>query len=322
MTAPGCLLPSFEKVGSELEPMTEQPDGGPAMGPVCGISDRLPESCDACIREHCCEEAKACDESTACGEDLLEAITPVADFSADFDPMLACMQRSCDAACDVSWGCVGNYRWPTPTAPYTVDITVVDFAADPDKPLKDVMVRACSGIDPTCMRGLIDDDTTGADGKVSLTLPEAFEGFFTFEGGGYLPTTVQWSEPVSRVLDWKHYQLDAVSLRGLAVVTGVHQTAQEEFDPAVGHLIFRVQSCAPLRYLVNDELPLADAANVVIEIEPDDGASDVFYTSDTGGVSIALKATSSAGVGGAFNVPARNLNVTATNAEDGKSERS
>lgn len=298
--------------------MMGQPDAGAPVLPVCGISDQLSEVCDACIRSKCCEEAMECAEGTACGEDLLEPITPVADFSKDFDPMLACMQRECDAPCEVNWGCVGNYQWPSVSEPYTVDITVVDFAADPDRPLQDVMVKACSGIDPACVRGLIDDDTSDGDGQVSLTLPEAFEGFFTFEGSGYLPTTVQWSEPVSRVLDWKHYQLDAASVRALARATGVHKTPEQEFDPAVGHLIFRIQSCVPLRYLINDAFPLADAANVAIEFEPNDGASDVFYLSDTGAVSASLKATSRAGVGGAFNVPAVNLNVTATNVADGR----
>src|SRR5436305_596848 len=86
----GCILPSFE-----VAHMQNAPDGGaagadaaPLAGEACGLSNKLHRDCDACIRENCCDLAKACAAGTACGDDLLKAITPVADFSTDFDPLL------------------------------------------------------------------------------------------------------------------------------------------------------------------------------------------------------------------------------------------
>jgi hypothetical protein len=99
----GCVLPSFEKI-----------EIGEAQlwGETCGLSERLPQPCDVCIRDRCCDLAVACGEGTDCGADLLEPITPVAEFSAEFEPLLGCLQAECARECQVHWGCVGDYGWP------------------------------------------------------------------------------------------------------------------------------------------------------------------------------------------------------------------
>jgi hypothetical protein len=312
----GCALPGFEKVDSvEPEPNPGQMDSGMGMrarGPGCGRSAELPVACDDCIREHCCDLAEACGEGTECGDDLLEPITPVADFSTDFDPLLGCMQRRCDAECEVNWGCVDNYEWPAASEPVDLEVRVVDYADEEEGALADVTVMACDAVDPTCDSGRRAEGITGSDGKVLLSnLPGAFDGFYSFSGADYMDATVQWSEPIHRVTGFTQYQLRPSDVKALALITGVHDSADDMFEPGRGHLIFRIQGCLPMRYLSTGEFPQAETAGVHISFAPNDGATQVFYTEETGGVSVNLDATTIDALGGAFNVAPRNLTVTA-----------
>jgi hypothetical protein len=253
LLAAGCVLPSYDEnaaadtsgdhrdAGHDAGEMDELP------GPACGLSNKLPRSCDACIRKHCCDLAKDCGSGTDCGKDLLEPITPAADFSTDFDSLLGCMQDHCDDACEVNWGCVDNYTWPEQKDDIDVGVTVVDFAAVPDKPIANVDVQACQAIDPACTTGKVASEKTGKDGKVELALAAGFTGFFSFTGGGYLESTVQWTEPVYRTAGFKQLQLTPDALEALAVITGQHDSSDDEFDPKAGHLIFRAHNCLPLR---------------------------------------------------------------------------
>jgi hypothetical protein len=316
----GCVLPSFERgEASDAGPSGADVDAGPDPGPACGLSDELPDACDRCIRLNCCDLASACGEGTACGEDLLEPITPAADFSTDFDPLLGCMQRECNVECDVDFGCVDDYRWPTLSEPSTVPVKVIDFAAEPDLPLEDFTVKACQALDPSCESGKVDEAQTDADGIAELTLPPGFSGFFEISGGDYVESTAQWSEPVHRASGFTHYMLRARDINALALVTGVHTRVDEPFEPGSGHLIFRVEGCLPLRYLAADERPIAEVSGVHVEFAPNDFGSDIFYTDGSGSVSLTLEETSADGVGGAFEVPARNLTVTATDVRSGRS---
>lgn len=321
----GCALPSFEKVSdssglSGSDSGVPSDAGSPVMSePACGLSDQLETACDACIREHCCELAKACGAGTECGEDLLEPITPAADFSTDFDPLLGCMQRRCEAACQVNWGCLDNYEWPAPEGDLDVEIQVVDFAQVLDGPLPDVTVQACRAIDPACQSGRVAEGVTDADGKVVLQdMPADFDGFYSFAGGGYLTGTTQWSEPVHRLGGFRQYQLTDAALKALALITGIHESADDSFDPGVGHLIFRMQSCVPQRFHDNAVAPIAEAPDIAVSFAPDEGASRSFYTEETGGVSVTLDATTTDGTGGAFNLLPRNTTVTAVDTATGR----
>ena len=315
LALPGCALPDFEKVDAlEPDPNREMDSGPPVddRGPGCGRSAELPVACDDCIRMHCCDLAEACGEGTECGEDLLEPITPVADFSLEFDPLLACMQRRCDAECEVNWGCVDNYEWPEPPESVDLAVQVVDYAATVDAALEDVTVQACEAVDPSCDTGRRSEGITDAEGNVVLPgVPGNFDGFYSFSGAGYMDATVQWSEPIHRVTGFTQYQLTPSAVKALALITGVHQSADDMFEPGRGHLIFRVQGCLPMRYLSGGELPLAETAGAHVSFEPSDGATQVFYTEESGGVSVNLDATTIDALGGAFNVAPRNLTVTA-----------
>lgn len=307
----GCVLPAFKKVpGTDAGPMTTST----VPGKACGLSDKLPQTCDACIRKSCCDLAKACGSGTACGKDLLKPITPLATLSESFDPLLDCMQQNCDDACHVSWGCVDNYSWTTPQPSYDITVTVDDFAAEPPMPLPGVTVNACQSVDPACKSGKVSGAVTDDKGEAKLTLTSRFEGFFDFSGGGYTSSTAQFSEPLYQVAGFRQYQLTDGAIQFLAVTTGVHKTVDEKFDPSLGHIIFRAQNCLPPRYLDRDNPPHAEAAGVHVSVDPNENASPVFYTDKSGGVSLSQDATSSTGLGGAFGFPAHNLTVTATDA--------
>jgi hypothetical protein len=310
----GCVLPDFERSAADggIEGVSEK-----LPGKACGVSDQLPRDCDACIRKECCELAEACPAGSDCGKDLLHQITPVSEVSSDFEPLLGCMQSQCNAACKVDWGCVGEYSWPVPKDEYGFDVSVVDFAAEPEMPLPGVTVAACQSVDPACESGRVSEAVTGKTGRVSLTVPQTFDGFFSFSGGDHAPSTAQWTEPVYRISDFTQYQLSEGALQALAAASGVHSTPQEQFDAKVGHMIFRVQNCVPQRFLHNLQPPRAEAADVQVSFGEQPGASRIFYVDKSSNLSLTLEATSTQGVGGVFNLPARNLSVTATDAISG-----
>lgn len=322
----GCVLPAFEKIDADMREDSggpSAPDGGGDLPNACGLSDRLPAACDMCIRENCCDRAEACGEGTACGEDLLEPITPLADFSKDFDPLLGCMQRFCNEECEVNWGCVDDYEWPAAEGRADVPVTVLDFTSTRDNPIpiEGVTVRACEGIDPRCTSGKRAEAVTDATGQATLEdLSAGFNGFYTFEGGesefgSYVPLTVRWSEPVHRAgSGFVQFALSGAAVDGLAMVTQVGNN----FDPERGHLIVRIQGCLPLRYLNPIEPPKAEAEHVKISFEPSEGATQVFYTAANGGVVVTLEETSTDGVGGAFNVQPSNVEVTALDTVSGE----
>ena len=313
----GCLLPSFEKVEEEPAP-DAGPEQAPLPGQACGLSDQLPRSCDACIREECCELAEACPEGSACGKDLLKDLHPAQTVSEEFDPLLACLQGKCDAQCEINWGCVDSYSVPAAKESSSFEVTLVDFASN-SLTVDEVTVKACRGVDPGCTSGKVSEGVS-VDGKVTLDVPSDFDGYFSFDGGDlggipYVSSTAQWSEPIFRLTDWKHFLISEGSLRALALVTEHHSSEDDAFDPSRGHLIFRIQGCLPMRFLGTPVLPRAEVADIQVVAAPSDGASKLFYTENAGNVSLTLEQTSNDGVGGGFDFPARNVSVTAKRAD-------
>ena len=303
----GCVLPDFEagKLG-ELVP----------SGPVCGLSNRLPQSCDACIRSQCCGLAQACGEGTACGDDLLEPITPVADYSTDFDELLGCMQNHCATECKVHWGCVDQYSWPEAEGPVDQKVGVVDFASS--NPVAGATVRACEASDPTlnCRSGTIARAVTDDAGQARLrNLPRDFDDLYRFEAPGFLPATARFSEPMYRLGGFSQFEMSPLDLAWFALTTGVHDTLNEPFPADAGHIIVRVQSCLPLRYL--DTELRATGPEVRIEYDEIEGASGFFYSEPTGEVSTTRTETSVFGYGGAFNFPPHNIELRAIDTVSG-----
>jgi hypothetical protein len=311
-----CALPSFDKV-ADGKTDDSHADGG-TQGKACGRSDELAPKCDRCIQANCCALAEACGKGTDCGRDLVADITPAAQFSSEFEPLLGCMQENCDEECGVSWGCLEHYDIAAVEDEYDVPVQIVDFAAVPPRPLPDVTTDACRSIDPGCDSGRVARGVSDDAGEVVLSLPAAFDGFFEFSGGGYAPATAQWSEPVYRNAGFPQSLLTEKDVQNLALATGVHESASDAFDPELGHIIFRAHNCLPIAYVHRSAAPHAEASDVQVTIEAADGSSPIFYTDRLGAVAPELEATSSTGIGGAFNFPGRNRTVTAFDARTGR----
>lgn len=302
----GCLLPSFELAAG---------DAGPADGngngdvPACGASAELPDACAACVAEHCCDEAEACGTGTACAADLATPIEPGAVFTEAFEPLLGCMQDRCDDACQVNWGCVDNHSLPMPEGQLQLPVVAKDFISEPRMPLPDTEIRACRSIDPACELGEIDSARSDAEGGVVLDVPDGFDGYFHLSHPDYLPTLAYWNRPFSDEASWNQYMLTPSVLGGLAALVGVLGSG-ESLDPERGHLVFRVHTCLPAKYLdVID--PRTEAEDIEISVAPAEDASQVFYTDVNGSPSTTLTATSSDAIGGVLNLPPRNVTVTA-----------
>jgi hypothetical protein len=151
---------------------------------------------------------------------------------------------------------------------------------------------------------------------------KGFQGYFELSGGGPMPATVQWSQPVYNVVDvFTHQALGPSAVMGLAVASQVHDTPQEMFKSGTGFLIARVQNCLPLRYMETyraGATPIARARDVRFTFTPSTGASRMYYINDQAMLDLTLDRTSIRGYAGAFELLATNVTVTATHANTGK----
>lgn len=302
----GCLLPSFEAV--------EGAESNHTAIMACGVPDKLGASCGSCIAASCCDEAQTCNGDATCRADMTALISPMAEFSDAFEPLLECMQENCDSQCNVTWGCLDRYRIPAPDGPtYPVTVQLVDFA-DPRVPVRDVDVEACNGV--SCDTGSR-AKVAGASGEAVLDLPSGFDGYFAFTGGSregepYVPATVKWSAPIYRHYPFAHFMMRETDLLRLAEYSQYHVDQPEPFRSGRAHLVVRVQGCLPHRYLNNEGGLSAEAAGIRISAASVAGASQFFYTAGRNGApDPSLTATTVDGIAGAFDMPTGNIRVFA-----------
>jgi hypothetical protein len=321
LAALGCSMPDFAKVDSNTLADSGVPaaeDGGPDGPLACQVDLNLGAACKACVAEHCCEQASACADG-ACGPDIRLPISPATRVTEAFDSLMECMQAECDGpdSCDVSWGCVDRYRLPQLEQDHRFEMRVFNFA-DPDETgLPGVNVRLCEASDPSCMSSdFMSEAQTDDQGIASFVAEPGFSGYFVLNGGGPVPGVLLWNVPVYTIVDrFEHQAFPPGAVDALAVVTRLHSEAGQPFAPNTGHLIMRVQTCLPLRYLDHVN---ARAKDVRLTFTPNQGASRVYYVNDLGTVDLQLDATSARGYAGAFEVPVTNVRVTATLARTGK----
>ncbi|HKU37751.1 MAG TPA: hypothetical protein VJR89_06375 [Polyangiales bacterium] len=317
LAAMSCTLPTFDKAEGSTDPSQPPEDAGEPLS--CDVDLALGNSCRRCVAENCCAAAMACADG-ACGPNLHLPITPLTEVTPAFDELAACMLQHCDTedTCDVRWGCVDNYTWPPLKQPHTVTMRVFNYADASEKGIPNISVKLCESTDPACSEdgGYITTGTTDSSGNVDFTVPKGFNGYFQLSGGGPAPSTVQWSQPVYDVVDtFSHQSLAQSAVQALAVTVGLHTQYDQPFEKNTGHLIARMQNCLPLRYLdVQDPERTARARDVVFRLAPDTGASRVFYINPMATVDLELDRTTWRGYGGAFQVPAVNVTVTARHA--------
>jgi len=321
LAAAGCALPDYAKVEDGENPATKKDSGEPSA-PSCSMDLVAKGECRSCIAEHCCDQAAAC-KNGACGEGLEFPITPLMSVSEKFDALATCMLENCDTedTCDVSWGCVGKYRWPASKENHKFNMRVFNYADPREVGIPNIDIKLCESSDPSCSNEggtVVATSVTDSSGNADFTAPRGLNGYFQLEGGGPAPATVQWNKPVYTVVDtFTHQALQQRAVQQLAVVSGYHSSLEEPFKPGTGFMIARAHNCLPLRYL---EAPntLGRARDVKISFTPSSGASRVYYINDMAMLDLPLGRTSSRGYAGAFEVLDANVTVTATHADTDK----
>jgi hypothetical protein len=324
LSAVGCVLPDFQKVEGAENPASRK-DGGEDHGPSCSMDLNLEGACRSCVAEHCCEQAEAC-ENGACGDDLGFPLNPLMSVTEKFDAFASCVLENCDTddTCDVSWGCVGKYKWPPLKEPHTFSMRVFNYADPREVGIPNIEVKQCEASDPSCSEdgGLITTARTDSRGSADFTAMRGFQGYFELQGGGPVPATVQWSQPVYNVVDsFTHQALGASAVTGLAVASQVHDSPMEKFKPGTGFLIARIQNCLPLRYMEtyrDGATPIARARDVRFTFTPSTGASRMYYVNEQAMLDPTLDRTSRRGYAGAFELLATNVTVTAMLADTGR----
>jgi hypothetical protein len=282
---------------------------------------KLAGGCRACVTKHCCDQAAACSDG-ACGEGIGFPITPLTRVTEKFDALAICMLENCDSedTCNVSWGCVGKYKWPALKEVHPFGMRVFNYADAREIGIPNINVKLCESSDPGCSAdgGLIATSKTDSTGDADFTAAKGFTGYFELEGGGTAPATVQWSQPVYDVVDtFTHQALQPNAVAYLAVASQFHDAPGQEFKAGTGFLVARAQNCLPLRYM-EEPNPIARARDVRVTFTPSTGASRVYYVNDMATLDQSLDRTSVRGYAGAFEVLVANVSVTATHAKTGK----
>ena len=313
-TVSACLLPDYEKAAPMTGGSSKRADAGVDAGGAAGDAGVLQgasNDCKSCVMQNCGELMESCGNDCA---QLKFPINPATVAPKTIDGFLECMQDQCDESCEVTWGCVDRYRWPTTTKAYTMTMRVIDIIAS--SVLPDVQVTACHASDPSCSQssGLAGAGVSSATGHAMLSVPDDFVGFFLFKGAdSYVPAAALWTQPAyaltegftQRMMQW-------------GVAEGLAAATDSKLRRDASHLIFRAQNCLPLRYLGGEALR-AEADDVAVTFTPPaTDSSRVFYTGIGASVDPTLKGTSAVGgaFGGAFNLPAQTVTVIATH--DGK----
>jgi hypothetical protein len=300
MLCHACVLTDFQRVGSDKANSVMQ-DAGPTI-PDGGLPGATSD-CSSCIAQQCMQLL------TGCGADCAKLsfpISPATNAPTGATDFLGCLKDQCDDTCNVTWGCVGHYKWPTPAAPFTIDLQVSDLISTSQR-LSDVSVQACQASDPGCTSGLMAQGTTDLTGHVSLTVPRGFIGYFLLKGSDdYMPGIGLWSQPAYWVVNARNQPLVSWT-----VADFLASGTDTKVDHAKSHLVFQVLNCLPLR-LSGNATANAEAEDVKVSFTPPgQDSSQVFYTITGSVIDRTRDRTSATGAsfGGAFNLPSQNVTI-------------
>jgi hypothetical protein len=168
-------------------------------------------------------------------------------------------------------------------------------------PVPGIALQACNTLDPKCSKPitplLVSDDA----GIVNFTLPGNFSGFFQFSGAGALPSTVY---PGNLLADASSEALPMAVLganEGQLLASALGVNFETNPEAGVGSTFFQVYDCYDKA-----------APGVSFTLAIDGGPETVQWYSNNQLPSTTATQTDSLGAGGALNVPAGALSVTAT----------
>lgn len=205
---------------------------------------------------------------------------------------------------DPVWGCLGNVVEPTPDPSKTFVIQVrLAFAnggeavTDADVDFCDKLDVDCTGTSPDFPKGLAPD----ANGLVSATLKQGFDGFVRIESAEIVPSRVYVGRPIVAPPQVKEVQL----LRPIEYET-LANLAQGQVDPTRGTAILLAVDCSGVA-----------ASGVRFETPNGDADTIPFYLiNQAPTIPPTATATDRDGFGGFFNLPVSAAVARAFRASD------
>jgi hypothetical protein len=215
------------------------------------------------------------------------------------------------------WSCLGQPpQIPDPKARVAITLTLfdalkpittagaqggTDLQVISYTPASGISLEACNVLDPQCASPVTPLVVSDDAGVAHVNVPGDFAGFFRLSGAGYLPSAL-YPGPV--LADASTGSVPTAMLKKndtqlLAVAIGV--PLETDPDAGVGHAFFQVFDCFDRQ-----------APGVVFTLDVDGGSQTVQWYTKNDLPSTTAKETDTLGAGGAVNVPAGALTVTAT----------
>ena len=164
-----------------------------------------------------------------------------------------------------------------------------------------ISLEACDALDPPCARPITPVVVTDDAGAATLSVPQSFVGFYQFFGPGYLSAKVYTGQLLADASTFAAPSalLGTQEVSLLANAIGVPMSLDP--DAGLGHAFFQAYDCFDRH-----------AQGVRFAISVDGGPSTVQWYAKNQLPSTTSGQTDYLGTGGAVNVPAGALTVTAT----------
>jgi hypothetical protein len=215
------------------------------------------------------------------------------------------------------WGCLDQPPEVTdPNAQVAITFTVfdalapittagpqggTDFTVLACSPVSGISFRACDALDPSCAKPVTPVVITDDAGQATFSVPGSFAGFYQFSGPGYLSARVYTGQLLAGAPTFAApcALLGTQETSLLANAIGV--TMSLDPDAGLGHVFFQSYDCFDRH-----------APGVTFTIAVDAGPQTVQWYAKNQLPSTTARETDSLGAGGAVNVPAGALTVTAT----------
>jgi hypothetical protein len=198
------------------------------------------------------------------------------------------------------WSCLATPRSTAdPLVLGSTNVTYTMFVADTvsRQPPPGLVVTACSPLDIDCGAPVADSVPPGTDGKVRLSLPQNFSGFFLVTSSETVPARLLIDGPITGDM-----AAPPMLVIGQAALQTLTQTQNVNIQPGTGNLLLRAWNC--------DQMP----------------ATGVQFSSDHGGVPFSFVSsvpvvgqtvTDDDGAGGFLNVAPGVAIVKASLSADG-----
>jgi hypothetical protein len=169
-----------------------------------------------------------------------------------------------------------------------------------NNPQPGIMAKRCDAGDPQCASPL-EDVSVLQTGDISATVPADFFGYLDISGGGYKPTLVYLGPPNHLPTPIERVPVFNASLFNF-LLSGV---GLDQEEAGRGHL-----------FILGADCEMEPAAGLTFTATTADDDSEGFYYTSSGAVSDDALATSELGIGGFINVPAGEVIVRVSRAED------